>query len=241
MIQQSTIGGEIQEIEQEIVSRVFALGDRKAGELMTHRNDLVWIDLEDNFSEIKAKVDEEPHSVYPVCDKNIDNIVGSISLKDLFRKGTGVSDFVISEHLRKPAYLPENMAAYRVLEQFKTSKVHSAFVVDEYGSLQGIITMDDVMDELIGDSIEASDEYQITQRNSSSWLVDGQFPYFELMEYFDLPVKANTVAFATVGGLFISITHHIPVTGEKVRWLDYELEIVDMDGHRIDKIMITKL
>ena len=154
MIQQSTDGGEIQEIEQEIVSRVFSLGDRKAGELMTHRNDLVWIDQTDNFAEIKAKVDADPHSVYPVCKGKIDDLIGLISLKQLFRKGIGADSFVIGQHLHEPIYVPENMAAYRVLEHFKASKLHNAIVVDEYGSLQGIITMDDVMDELIGDGIE---------------------------------------------------------------------------------------
>ncbi len=241
IIQQSTEEGEIQEIEQEIVSKVFSLGDRKAGELMTHRNHLVWFDQKDTFSEIKAKVDAEPHSVYPVCDENVDNLIGLISLKQLFREGIGDREFVIGEHLFEPIYVPENMAAYRVLEHFKAGKLHNAIVVDEYGSLQGIITIDDVMDELIGDSIEGEAlEYRIIQRNENSWLVDGQFPYFELLEYFQIP-KANTVPFATVGGLVISIINRIPVTGEKIAWEGYEFEIVDMDDHRIDKILISKL
>lgn len=197
--------------------------------------------MEDNFTEIKAKVDKEPHSVYPVCNKSIDNIIGFISLKNLFRKGIDVQEFEIDTSVRKPVFVSENMAAYRILEQFKASRVHSAIVVDEYGSVQGIITMDDVMDELIGDSIDSLDEYQIIQRSSDSWLVDGQFPYFELLEYLKLSNRAETGGFATVGGLFISITNHIPITGEKTQWRDFELEVVDMDGHRIDKIMITKL
>src|SRR5690606_9960849 len=114
---------------------VFALGDRKAGELTTHRNDLVWIERNDSFSDIKAKVDEEPHSIYPVCDENVDNLIGIISLKQLFREGIDTANFVITEHINKPLYVPENMAAYRVLEHFKANKLHSAFVVDEYGSL----------------------------------------------------------------------------------------------------------
>src|SRR5690606_12956436 len=101
-------------------------------------------------SEIKAKVDAEPHSVYPVCNEKVDNLIGLISLKQLFREGIGVENFVMGEHLHKPIFVPENMAVYRVLEHFKSSSLRSAIVVDEYGSLQGIITMDDVMDELIG-------------------------------------------------------------------------------------------
>lgn len=241
MIQQSTDEGEVLEIEQDIVSRVFALGDRKAGELMTHRNDMIWIDQRDTFSEIKKKVDLEPHSVYPVCDEMMDNLMGIISLKQLFREGIGVGDFLIGEHLQEPIYVSENMAAYRVLEYFKSKKLHNAIVVDEYGTLKGIITMDDVMDELIGEGIElGNDEYQIIQRNDNSWFVDGQFPYFELVEYFQISDKVDAESFATVGGLYISIAHHIPVAGEKVLWQGFELEIVDMDQHRIDKILISK-
>ncbi len=241
MVQQSTEEGEIEQIEQEIVSRVFALGDRKAGELMTHRNSLVWIDHQDTFSEIKTKVDAQPHSVYPVCAENVDNLIGLISLKQLFREGTGVEDFAIGDHLHEPIYVPENMSAYRVLEHFKSSKMNSAIVVDEYGAVQGIITLNDVMDELIGESINIdSDEYGILQRNDNSWLVDGQLPYFELVEYFQISDKADAEAFSTVGGLFISIKHHIPVTGDTVIWQDYVLEVVDMDGHRIDKILMSK-
>jgi putative hemolysin len=242
MIQQSTEEGEIEEIEQEIVSRVFSLGDRKAGELMTHRNNLVWIDSMDTFSEIKAKVDAEPHSVYPVCDDKVDNLIGLISLKQLFREGIGAENFVIGEHLHEAIYVPENMAAYRVLEHFKLGKLNSAIVVDEYGSLQGIITMDDVMDELIGDSaLIEKDEYQIIQRNDNSWLVDGQLPYFELVDYFNISNKGDGEVFSTVAGLFISIKHHIPITGDKITWKGYTLEVVDMDGHRIDKVLISKL
>jgi putative hemolysin len=242
MVQQSTDEGEIEKIEQEIVSRVFSLGDRKAGELMTHRNNLVWIDRMDTFSEIKAKVDAQPHSIYPVCDENVDNLIGLISLKQLFREGIGIEGFAIGEHLNEPIYVPENMAAYRVLEHFKLSKMNCAIVVDEYGSLQGIITLNDVMDELIGESVDISnDDFRILQRSDNSWLVDGQLPYFELLEYFRISNKADAEAFSTVGGLFISIKHHIPVTGDKIIWKDYELEVVDMDGHRIDKILISKL
>jgi len=241
IIRQSTESGEIQEIEQDIVRRVFSLGDRKAGELMTHRSDLIWLDKNDDPLKIKDKVNSDPHSAYPVCDKSIDQLLGFISLKQLYSKSMD-DDFSIEQHLNKPIYVPENMAAYRVLEHFKQNKIHSAIVVDEYGSIQGIITMDDVMDELIGDPTEIDeDEYQIVVRDENSWLVDGQFPYFELLEYLQIEGEKESEGFTTVGGLVIHRTNHIPKTGERVRWKDYELEVVDMDGQRIDKVLITKI
>lgn len=240
IIQQSTESGEIQEIEQDIVKRVFSLGDRKAIELMTHRNDLIWLDKTDDLNKIREKADREPHSVYPVCDGSIEQLIGMITLKQLFSRSLD-DGFELEQHLHKPIYVPENMAAYRVLEHFKQNKLHHAIVVDEYGSIQGIITMDDVMDELIGDTIEIdSEEYQIIARDENSWLVDGQFPYFELLEYLHIDKEKVSEGFTTVGGLIINKMNHLPRTGEKIYWQGFELEVVDMDGQRIDKILITR-
>jgi putative hemolysin len=242
IIQESAEGGEIRQIEQDIVKRVFSLGDRKARELMTHRNDFVWISSEDTFAAIKQKVDADPHSVYPVCNRSIEELIGFISLKQLFSLDANSEMSDVLDRVQKPLYIPENMAAYKVLEYFKSNRTHSAIVVDEYGSIQGLITMDDVMDELIGDVVEEDvNEYQLTQRNENSWLIDGQYPYFELLEYFNIIDEEEVNGFTTVGGLFIFQSNHIPKLGEKIQWHNYEMEIMDMDGHRIDKILLTKL
>jgi putative hemolysin len=242
IIQESVEGGEIRQIEQDIVKRVFSLGDRKARELMTHRNDFVWISSEDSFADIKQKVDADPHSVYPVCNRSIEELIGFISLKQLFSLDANSEMSDVLDKTQKPLYVPENMAAYKVLEYFKSNRTHSAIVVDEYGSIQGLITMDDVMDELIGDVVEEDvNEYQLTQRNENSWLIDGQYPYFELLEYFNIIDEEEVNGFTTVGGLFIFQSNHIPKLGEKIQWHNYEMEIMDMDGHRIDKILLTKL
>jgi putative hemolysin len=242
IIAESTAGGEIQKIEQEIVKRVFALGDRRAGELRTYRTDLVWFDINATFEEVKKKVKEEPHSVYPVCDKNIDRLIGLVSLKQLFTKGIEEGTFDLKKLIQKPIFVPENMAAYRVLEHFKAHRQHCAIVVDEYGAIQGIITLDDVLDELIGDTLEEdSNDYQIIRRSENSWLVDGQFPYFELIEFLHIEEETEAEGFTTVGGLIIFLMKEIPKAGERTQWNGYELEVVDMDGQRIDKVMITKL
>ncbi|HEY0608278.1 MAG TPA: hemolysin family protein, partial [Chitinophaga sp.] len=175
IIQESAESGAIQEIEQSIVERVFALGDRKVGELMTHRTGLVWFDIKDSLQTIKQKAAKELHSVYPVANGNLDNLLGVISVKDLFPQNLSNEIFKLEQYIRKPLILHENTPAYKALEHFKSNRLHYAIVVDEYGSIQGMIAMDDVVDALVGDTTEYNqDEYQIVRRDEHSWLADGQ-------------------------------------------------------------------
>jgi len=239
MIQQSTEGGEIQEIEQNIVQRVFALGDRKVSELMTHRKDLVYFEITDDIHTIKQRAQIEAHSVYPVIRKSFDNPVGIVSVKDIFSKDFRTSDFNLSQFVKQPIIVHENAAAYKMLEKFKENKIHYAFVVDEYGSVTGMVSMDDIIDALIGDVTEYNqDEFMIVKRDDNSWLADGAFPFFEFLNYFDLQQEENTGQYNTLAGLILEQMNRIPYVGEKVRWLKFEFEIVDMDGPRIDKIQI---
>lgn len=241
IILESTASGEIQEIEQNIVDRVFALGDRKVREIMTHRSDLIWIDVDDDFETIKNKAAEEIHSVYVVANKNLDEFVGVLFVKELFPLHLTNENFDINNYIRKPLMVTENTAAYKVLEKFKEAKFHYGIVVDEYGSLQGLVAMDDVMDALIGDSTEYNQtEYQITQRDENSWLADAQIPFYLFAEYFELEDRDKNTNYNTFGGLLLQQINHIPVAGEKVKWKNFSFEIVDMDGLRIDKVLITK-
>lgn len=245
LIEESTVDGEIQEIEQDIVERVFALGDRRISELMTHRSDLIWLDITDPLSVVKQKAAKEMHSTYPVAEGNIDNIVGILSLKDLFPKALKEETFNLKDHMRKPLILHENIPAYHVLERFRETRWHYAIVVDEYGSVQGMVSMDDILDALVGDVSEyGQNDYTITQRDDFSWFADAQYPYFELLNYFDLDDDADeeeeTGGFNTIAGLVLSNLDRIPVIGDKVSWRNFEIEVVDMDGMRIDKVIITK-
>jgi putative hemolysin len=243
IIAESTSVGEIQEIEEDIVKRVFALGDRKAGELMTHRSDLIYIDVNDNLENIKSKVQSQPHSIYPVINKSPDKILGVVSINQIFTKSFGNDPFSLEELIQKPVYVQENMAAYKVLEKFKEHKVQTVMVVDEYGSVEGVLSVADVVDELIGDISQTSvhEEASIIKRDNDSWLVDGQCPYYEFVDYFELSEAEEPDGFTTVGGLILKYLNHYPVTGEKIKWRSFELEIIDMDNTRIDKILITKL
>lgn len=240
IIHESTLYGEIEQIEQDIVKRVFALGNRKVSELMTHKSDLTWFDVNEDLETIRSKMQLEVHSAYPVANKDLDKIVGMLYVKELFPRDLDGKPFDLNSYLRKPLFVHEKLPAYQILEQFKSSGVHHAIVVDEYGSVEGMVTMDDIVDELVGDQAEPhEDELKIIVRDENSWLVDGQYPYYELLEFLNIEDDPE-VNFTTVGGLILHQLRSIPVEGEKTEWLDFELEVVDMDGQRIDKVMVTR-
>jgi len=242
IIKESAEGGEIQDIEQNIVERVFELGDRKVNTLYTHRTDIVFFDVNDSWETISIKINEEKHSSYPVCkDKNLDNVIGMVLLKDLFSHNSQ-EKFNIMNHAREPLFLNENIYAYNVLEIFKREKMHYGIVIDEYGTTQGIVTMDDVVDALIGDVTEMNqDEYTITVREENSWLVDGQYSAIDFAKYFDLYIdEEERDEYTTVAGLIIYMSDDLPEVGDKVSIGEYTLEVIDKDGQRIDKILVTK-
>lgn len=241
IIKESAEGGEIQDIEQNIVERVFELGDRKVNTLYTHRTDIVFFDVNDSWETVRAKINKEKHSAYPVCsDKNLDNVIGLVLLKDLFSRDRQ-DEFNIMNHAREPLFLNENMYAYNVLEIFKREKMHYGIVIDEYGTTQGIVTMDDVVDALIGDVTEIDqDEYKIIARDENSWLVDGQYSAIDFAKYFDLYLdEEERDEYTTVAGLIIFMSDDLPEVGDKVVIGEYTLEVVDKDGQRIDKILVT--
>jgi len=241
LVKESAEGGEIQDIEHDIVERVFELGDRRVDSLYTHRSEIVFFDTSDTWEMVRQKINEEKHSAYPVCaNKNLDNILGIVLLKDLFTPNTE-KNFDIMKFVKEPLYLNESVYAYKVLELFKKERMHYGIVIDEYGITQGIITMDDVVDALVGDSTELDqDEYQITQRDENSWLVDGQYSVFEFIKYFDIRLSFNPAdKFNTVAGLLIYLNASLPNVGDIIQLDDYELEIIDKDGQRIDKILVT--
>ncbi|HTS44575.1 MAG TPA: hemolysin family protein [Puia sp.] len=239
IISEGTEQGTIQEEEQEIIERVFHLGDRNITSLMTHRSDIIWFDLNENEQMIKEKIVHEPHSVYPVCDGQIDNIKGMVSIKDLY-----VADDSISfKNLMTPAlYVPENNTAYQVLEKFKQTKNHSCCIVDEYGSLLGIITLNDILEAIIGDMPQPDiTDYEIKKREDGSFLVDGQIPFYDFLSHFNKTEWMNEGEheFDTLAGFILHQLEHIPYTGEKMEWKGFKFEIMDMDAQRIDKVLVS--
>lgn len=242
IIKESAEGGEIQDIEQNIVERVFELGDRKVKSLITHRSDLVFFDEMDDFNTMKQKINQEKHSAYPVCkNDDLDNIKGIVFLKDLFTVDIQ-ENFTVKRVMKSPLFVNDNIYAYKLLELFKREKMHYAIVIDEYGITKGIVTMDDVVDALVGDVTEHDQsEYQITQRDENSWLVDGIFPIVEFVKYFNIELNQLDSNFVTVAGLFINQFESLPKVGDTIQIEDLRLEIIDKDEQRIDKILITKI
>jgi putative hemolysin len=239
IISEGTEQGTIEEAEQKIIERVFHLSDRNITSLMTHRSDVVWFDMYDNELAIKEKILSEPHSIYPICEGNIDSIKGIVSIKDLYTS----DDMTLFKNLmRPPLYVPENNTAYQVLEKFKQSKTHAAFIIDEYGSLQGIITLNDILEAIVGDIPEPhTDDYEITLRDDGSYLVDAQIPFYDFLEKFE---KTNLLdeeeqEFDTLAGFILDQLERIPNTGDKLQWEGFNLEIIDMDAQRIDKILVS--
>src|SRR5688572_18514276 len=239
IISEGTEQGTIEEAEQEIIERVFHLGDRNITSLMTHRSDLIWFDLNDNEAAIKEKILQEPHSVYPICDGQIDNIKGVVSIKDLY-----VTDdlTLFKEIMQPPLYVPENNTAYQVLEKYKQSKIHSCFIIDEYGSLLGMITLNDILEAIIGDIPEQHiDDYEIVERDDGSYLVDAQIPFYDFLSRFDKTEWMNEgeQEFDTLAGFILHQLKRIPFTGDKFEWEGFNLEIIDMDAQRIDKVLVN--
>jgi putative hemolysin len=241
IIKEGTEGGEVQEIEQDIVERVFHIGDRKVNSLMTHRQSIIYLSLEDTIEELKGKVLEELHSVYPVCNENMDDVVGVVLLKDLFlafEKGP----FDLKSITKDPVYFIEHTSVYKALENFKKSKVHYALVTDEYGVFQGIITLNDILEALVGDASDFDeDEYQLLAREDGTWLVDGLYSLHDFLTYFDMDELTNDYEVTTVSGLIMTELGNIPKTGEKLIWNKFVIEVIDMDGVKIDKVIVKTL
>ena len=239
IIQEGTEGGAIQEIEQDIVERVFILGDRKISSLMTHRNDTIVLKADNDAKEIKKIVNNAMHSVYPVLNSKM-NVVGIIQLKDLFRH-TNEPKFKLSEYIKQPQYVMENLSAFEVLKLFKTSKTHQAIVIDEYGQMEGLVTMNDLLEALVGDVSEFYEtEFAFFQRPDGSWLIDGQYPLTEFLRKFDLADLIEDYPFNTISGLILHHIRRIPSAGDTLQWRNFEIEILDMDGARIDKVLFTE-
>ena len=239
IISEGTEQGTIEEAEQEIIERVFHLSDRNITSLMTHRSDIEWIEGDKKVGEVRSLLQDMIHSVYPVCEDDIDHIKGVVSIKDLFAADVDATIFSIM----KPAmYVPENNSAYQVLEKFKQTKIHQCFIVDEYGSVQGLMTLNDILEAIVGDIPQEEDEaYEIIERADGSYLIDAQIPFYDFLSKFDKTewMEKWEQDFNTLAGFIIHHLERIPKTGEKLEWESFTFEIVDMDNHRIDKVLVT--
>lgn len=232
--------GEIQEIEQNIVNRVFSVGDRTVSSLMTSRKKMTTLDVTDSQEEIRRLVSEDLHNFYPIYDSEEQEIIGVVTLKTLFAE-IEKSDFNLKKIVSEPHYIAESASAYQALEQFKQTTVHYALVIDEYGSTQGILTMSDILEALVGDISEFyGEEFLFQQRDEKSWLVDGQFPLPDFLTRFGMEDYIKDYEVNTLGGLIMHELGRIPKQSEKIDWGTFEFEVLDMDGPTIDKILVVR-
>ena len=241
IVQEGKEDGEVQEVEQDIVERVFMLGDLTVDSKMTHRSDVVTLDVSMTKDEIKQVLNENLYEAYPLIDRGIDNILGVVLLKDLlFRLDGDTPDLKALMH---PAvYFYENMSVYKALEQMKEKRLTQAFICDEFGSFQGIVTLRDILEGLVGTIDEVAEDPEIVKREGSEgWLVDGQCSFYDFLSYFDKEDLYDNEQqdYNTLAGLIIEQLKHIPQAGERTEWNCFDFEIVDMDGVRIDKVLVT--
>ncbi len=241
IIKEGTEGGEVQEIEQDIVERVFHIGDRKVNSLMTHRKSVMYLPLNANKEQVRELMLRELHSIYPVYDGNHDDIIGVVNLKNIFAN-IEKPDFNLAAIMTDAPFIMEQTTAYKALQSFKDSGVHYTFVSDEYGVFQGIITLNDILEALVGDASDFyKEDFQLVAREDGTWLVDGHYSLHDFLTYFEFDELINDYEVTTVSGLIMTELSRIPKQGEKLIWQNYEFEVIDMDGVKIDKVMIRNV
>lgn len=239
VMRESLDDGEIDEVEHDIVERVFNLGDRNVSSIMTHRTDVVFLDIEDSVEELRLKVKENIYNTYPVISGEPDNIVGVAHLKNLF--GTmDLTGFKLQDILADVFYLPKDMSVYDALEKFKSGRMKSAIVTDEFGGVVGIVTLKDILEALVGAMPEENDANDWVVREDGSILVDGQYSFYDFLAEFDKVDMYQENDYNTISGLLIAILNEIPHAGQIVTWDEFRFEIMDMDGARIDKILVVR-
>ncbi|MBQ9888633.1 MAG: HlyC/CorC family transporter [Bacteroidales bacterium] len=240
IVDEGTDDGVVSPVEQDIVERVFTLGDLSVGTIMTLRDDIVCVDVNDSEADIVKTIENSIFELYPVVDGDMDHVIGVLSIKDYVRAFRMKTPFNVRKMMHKPDYVHENMSVYSVLAQMNKSRIHRALVCDEFGSLTGIISLKDILDALVGNDVEQNkkDPDIIARKDGESWLVDGQCSIFDFLTYFDQDDNIEEFDFATVGGLILEQLEHVPQAGEDVTWKGFSLEVVDMDGARIDKVLV---
>ncbi len=233
------------EKEQNIIhEKVFYFADKKAKHIMTHRTDVEWIDINNTFEAIKIKLFDTQHSKLLCCNGNLDNFVGIIYIRDFYKSILETVNFDISEIIIEPLIVPENIDAQKVLELFRKKKVHICCVVNEYGGFEGLITLHDIVENIVGQIPDEGETYEpnVFVRDDNSVLVSGVAPIETLNEIIaDFTVDFDKIDYSTVAGFVFNQIGKIPQIGDKIEYMGYKIEIVDIDGNRIDKILMTKM
>lgn len=241
IIQEGTEHGEVTKVEQDIMERVLLMGDLKVGSIMTHRADVAYIDVSADVEAIRNVFKTDLHDNYPVVNSSLDDVVGVITLKELILH-LNDSNFDLQSLMMPIQAVYEDMSIYDCLEKLMAEH-HAGFalVYDEFGECQGVITLRDIFESLVGVVNADEEDPQIVARaDGNSWLVDGQCSFYDFLVYFDMEDVSDATDYNIIGALILSRLGRFPETGEKITWNDFTLEVVDMDGVRIDKVLVTR-
>jgi len=243
LIDQGARAGLFEIEEQNMVNRVFRLGDRSVRSLMTPRPEIVWVDINDPLLDIQREILDSPYSRFPVASEDLDHCLGILSVKDLLTIHLG-GNTNLREAIQTPTFVPESAPALDVLENFRETGQHLALITDEYGSIQGLVTLHDLTEAVLGNlSDQDADEPQVIRRDDGSLLLDGLLSTDELKEILQRETLPGTETgnYHTLGGLVISLFGRIPRSGEHFESKGLRFEIVDMDGNRVDKVLVTPI
>ncbi|HEU0293680.1 MAG TPA: hemolysin family protein [Anaerolineales bacterium] len=244
LIEQGRQSGLFEDVEQEIVERVFRLSDRTVNSLMTHRSEMVWLDVDDPIQENIKKMIASGHSNFVVCRGDVDQVIGVLRAKDLLREYATRGSVAIPASLQMPPFVPEGMNALEVVERLRQDKCPVALVVDEYGTIDGMVTLTDVLEAIVGDipALDIDGEPEAVQREDGSWLLDGLMSTDELQMLLDLDeLPEDSDEYDTLGGFLMAQLGRVPTVGDKFEWHDLRFEVMDMDGHRVDKVLVTPM
>jgi putative hemolysin len=237
-LDQGTQAGVFEESEQDMVEGVFSLSDRRINSLMTPRNEIVWLDIADKPAEIRNKIAQSAYSRFPVCEDSLDHILGVVKAKDVL-----LADIMDGKQLkdiaRAPLFIPETAFGSVALEMFKEGNAEIMLVVDEFGVVQGLVTIFDLIEEIVGEVGE--DEPQATQRQDGSWLLDGMLNVDDFKEIFNIRKLPDEEEYETLGGFVMTRLGHIPKASDEFEWNGMCFEVMDMDGKRVDKVLVTTL
>lgn len=243
LLQEGARVGVFELAERDIVERTFQIGDKRVKDIMTQIAEVVWLDISDSNGQIIKRAVRNPFTYFPVRDKKTNQILGAVRTEDLFASFITKKTISLEENIQKPLYVPETLIALRVLELFRKANTHFAFVVNEKGRVRGIMSLADILEDLVGDIPARSiiEERNIMKRDKNSWFVDGTLDIEEFFKRFPIPqTKKQSAEYHTVGGFVMTVLGKVPTTGNTFEIENYKIEVVDMDGKRVDKIMITK-
>ena len=248
MIKEGREDGTIEKEEEDIIKRVFKLDDQKVESIMTPRNEIIWIDLEDDRQVNKVKIIESKRSIFPIAKGELDDFIGVVQAKDILSVMFSEDNFDVYKIVKEPLVVSEHLETLELLKEFKENQeyVHMSLVVDEFGSVEGLITLNDLLEGIVGDipGIDEEDEPQAIQREDGTWLIDGRYnidEFKKLFEFNELLPDEEEDNYTTLAGFILSLSGTIPDEEDKYELDRFVFEIIDIDGHQIDKVLVTDL